>query len=790
MDCSLCGLPTPKQPIEVAGHAFCCHGCSAVYHFFGEDILAAKSALAESQEPVLTAAGSEAFLRIDGMHCSSCEVLLQRSAEKISGILSVSTSYATSTARVIYDPNQIDEMVLPDALSLAGYRARFHKKECNKEGPDKSLLWVVMAVGLAGMVMMLNVAFFYPMNLGLVSVEELRPVGWLAFHAVPRVMCVLTTILIFVVGLPILRGAWVGIRAHVLNMDNLLTIAILAAYGFSIGQIVMGQLDLYFDVAAVIIAVVTVGRYFEKGARENATEELTSIIETWAPSARVRRDNGIVTLGADALKPGDYVIVEEGEAIAVDGTIVLGQGAVDESLLTGEPVPVMRAVGEAVLGGSVVVEGGLEIQVGAKVKSQMDHLARILWSVQSSAAGMLGMADRIARVFVPTVLLLATAVTGLMLLEGSPGSMALLAGLATLIVSCPCTFGLAVPLTTATAVSTALHHGIIITSADAFDKAPRFDTVAMDKTGTLSTGDMRVVKVLGGGKVAEYAAAVERFSSHPIAEAVSRIDLRQTATDYVAHPGKGAEAIVDGHRVVVGSRSLFARLNWEVPEELLSKVNTALVQDGVASYVGWGGSIFGAILTRDQQRPEWEQVVDRLRHDKRVVLLTGAEYSSGYDERVDESHVGVPPEAKAAVIRQLKTSGAVVMIGDGSNDAPALAEADLGIAFGLPTALAAEAADVVIPGDRLEQVFLAFDLIETTRRRIRQNIGWALLYNAIAIPLALSGMLNPLFAAVAMGSSSLLVVWNSSRPLITEERLRDLSPRTAQRGWSRMESVV
>ena len=187
--------------------------------------------------------------------------------------------------------------------------------------------------------------------------------------------------------------------------------------------------------------------------------------------------------------------------------------------------------------------------------------------------------------------------------------------------------------------------------------------------------------------------------------------------------------------------------------------------ESVISYVGWEGSVVGAIVTSDQCRPEWEKVVDQLRKDKRVVLLTGAENPSGYEIRADECFVGVPPEAKAAVVRQLKFNGPVVMIGEGNNDAPALAEADLGIAFGVPTSLAADAADVVIPGNRLDRIFTAFALIETTRRRIRQNIGWALLYNAIAIPLALSGQLNPLFAALAMASSSFLVVWNSSRSI-------------------------
>ena len=770
MSCELCGLASPIPPILTNGHEFCCHGCSAVFSSFGKGILDVNKPVPAPKQTPPQLTGSEAFLRIEGMHCSSCEILIQHSAEKLEGILSVTTSYATSTAKVIYDPEIIDKSKLPEALSLSGYRAHFHADKLSENNEDLSLLWFVLSVGLAGMVMMLNLAFFYPVDLGLVSLEELEPVSWLAFNAVPKVMLLLTTIIIFLVGFPILRGAWIGLRTGILNMDNLLAIAILAAYGYSVGQIMSGKLNLYFDVSAVIVAVVTVGRYFEREAKKNATRELSSIIESWAPSTRVVRNGEILTLTPDEIQSGDLLIIRENEHIPVDGTIISGEGAVDESLMTGEPFPVIRKNGDAVLGGTFIIEGKLEIEVGQKVESQMKNLSRILWSVQSSTHGALGIADRIARLFVPLVLSIAVVVTGWMLWTGVQPSTALLAGLATLIVSCPCTFGLAVPLTTANAISSALRNGIIFSSADIFEKPPKFDTVAVDKTGTLTTAQMGVESVFGDDELIEYAAAVERFSSHPIAEAIAKLDSHRIATDFIVHPGKGAEATVDGRRVAVGSKSLFALLNWKVDAQFelpLSNLNCA---EEVISYVGWDGLIYGAIKTRDQRRPEWEEFINRLRQDKHVVLLSGAEHQSGYEDQVDELYVGVPPEAKAAVIRQFKSTGTVVMIGDGNNDAPALAEADLGIAFGVPTSLAAEAADVVIPRGSLSRVFIAFDLIETTRRRIRQNIGWTFLYNAVAIPLALTGFLTPLFAALAMATSSFLVVWNSSREIAKPEQ--------------------
>jgi Cu2+-exporting ATPase len=365
-----------------------------------------------------------------------------------------------------------------------------------------------------------------------------------------------------------------------------------------------------------------------------------------------------------------------------------------------------------------------------------------------------------------------------------------LAGLATLIVSCPCTFGLAIPLATAAGISTALRHGIIITSADTFEKPSQLDIVAIDKTGILSKGEMYVIDVIGPTEVKQYAAAVERRSSHPIGEAIARLDKSRSASDFETFTGRGVVANVDGRRVAVGSKSLFATMGWVVTEELAALTTPLPGIANVVSFVGWDGQARGAIISRDQSRSGWKNVIQRLRKTSRVVLLTGAEQPDGYESEVGEVHAGIPPEAKAAVIRRLKNEGTVVMIGDGSNDAPALAAADLGIAFGAPTALAADAADVVILGNRLEQLFDAFALIEVSRRRIRQNLLWALLYNATAIPLAVTGLLNPLFAALAMASSSLLVVWNSSRPFGAFEVMNQPlhTPQTKDRTLSRLHS--
>ena len=700
------------------------------------------------------------------MHCSSCELLIERLALRMDGIVDAKSNYATSTAKIVYDPDRVNEADLPEILSRSGYQARFSNADAPKYDERMPTLRLAVAGSLLATVMMLYLAFYYPLHLGLVDIAELEPVRWLVHKAVPMALFILTSVLIGYVAIPIFRGAWVGFKTGVLNMDNLLVIAILAAYFYSIGQMMADSLDLYFDVASTIIAVVTIGRFYEREARARATEELARLMEAWAPVIRARRNGDLISLVTSELQPAERIVILEGEMIPVDGTIVEGQSAIDESLMTGEPFPIARSTGERVLGGTRLIEGSLEIEAGHALESQLDNLARVLWNAQSSTAGVRGMADRVARVFVPAVIILAVAISWWQYSEGASLGVALLAGMATLIVSCPCTFGLAIPLTTAVGVSVGLRNGIIITSADAFEKAHRIHSIAIDKTGILSTANMIVTNINGPEKAKEYAAAVERLSAHPIAEAIARLDTRYNASDIEVQPGKGAIATVDDHRVAVGSQSLFVILGWQIPPSLLPTDSTA----GVDSYVGWDGEVYGRITTEDQPRPGWQSIVEKLRQQARVVLLTGAENAGIYEDKLDQVFAGIPPEGKAAVIRQLKTQGTVVMIGDGSNDAPSLAEADLGIAFGAPTALAADAADIIIPGDRLDRVFTTLELISTIRGRIRQNLVWALWYNVIAISLAITGHLNPLFAALAMSSSSLLVIWNSSK------RLKNLEP--------------
>lgn len=766
--CRLCARPVPSLLIESGGENFCCIGCREVFDHFGARISSLED-LSEPFQKTPEIIGSELFVHIDGMHCSSCEFLVSKMAMRIDGVVSISSNFATSTARIIFDPSRIDEAHLLPLLRGYGYSARLNG-HCTTEFDDRlPLLRAIAATSLAAVIMMAYLAFYYPIHLGIADYQQLEPVGNIAFVAVPIFVFVLTTVLVAVVGWNIFRGAWIGVRSGVANMDVLLAIAILAAYFYSVVQLAQGSLDLYFDVAATIVTVVTVGRYFELTTRNEATHELSKLLDAASTKARVRNGTGFSTRELSELRSGDQVVVYTGEVVPIDGTILSGTASIDESFMTGEPFPVRRKAGDTVMGGGVLTEGKIELGVGDRVESQLATLSRIMWQAQSAIAGAQSYSDKIARIFIPAVLVLAAIATTTMLIAGYSLEAAGVVGLTTLIVSCPCTFGLANPLTSAVAVSAALKRGIILTSADVFDAAPRIDSVVLDKTGTLSSGRMAVSKTYGGDEVVALAAAIERHSDHPIARAIATLSEEYEADKFISHIGRGATGRINQMDVAVGSLALFSQLDWEIPTHICEAAATIGPDEGVISYVGWNRVARGFIVTSDEPRPEWKWFVGRLRERVRVILLTGAASPGNYQEFVDEVYAGIPPEAKATVVQGLRSNGTVVMIGDGSNDAPALAAANLGIAFGSPTGLAAQAADIVIPGGRLDRVFDAFDIVAATRRRVRKNLGWALLYNGVAIPLALSGHLNPLFAALAMMASSLLVVRFSTRPYTLKE---------------------
>jgi Cu2+-exporting ATPase len=477
---------------------------------------------------------------------------------------------------------------------------------------------------------------------------------------------------------------------------------------------------------------------------------------------------------------GDRLVVEPGERVPTDGTVRTGRAGVDESLVTGEAAPRRVEPGDEVLGGSLVTDGTLRVESDGT--STAERLANHLWNVQAATPGAQRLADRVAAVFVPLVVVVAVVAFAAALLTSGSATGALLTGLAVLVVSCPCAMGLATPLAVAAGVRDALDRGVVITDPSAFETAVEADTVVLDKTGTLTEPDPSLVDRAGSREALRRAAAVERRADHPIASAVTdAVDAPGEATDFRTHPGHGVSAVVDGDRVYVGDAELFAGPDgeWSIPAPCRDCYEEG-DERGIAAYVGWNGAVRGALVAAERPREEWAAAVDALGDGRRVVVLTGDERAAAEPfadhPAVGEVLSGVPPTGKAEAVERFGREGTVVMVGDGSNDAPALAAADLGVALRTGTALAADAADAVVVEGGLDRVPTVFELTDGTRRRVRENLGWALCYNLVAVPAAALGLLSPLLAAVAMATSSLLVVANSTRPVGGAETATDDRP--------------
>jgi Cu2+-exporting ATPase len=771
--CTLCELPA-DSPVtdEAVEGSFCCRGCLEVYRTLGDvdpDAAAVQTELnGGSADPATEAEDAEtAYLAVDGMHCSTCELFLESVARDESGVYDAEASYAAETVKVSYDPDEITEPELPDVVSGMGYRASARGEESD-QGTD--LASRLLVGGIFGMMAMTWYALFlYPQYFGFDPIVTLGTFDGAYLYGQIAVM---TAIILLYTGRPMLRGAYVSLRTGRPNVDLLVTVAAMAAYLYSTAQLFIGGSELYYDVTIVVVMAVTIGNYYETRIKRSTAGLLADLTELQVEEA-TRRDGE--TVPVSEIDPGDELLVRPGERIPVDGAVVDGVAAVDEALVTGESLPETKRPGDEVRGGTVVTDEPIVVAAGEDAESTLDRIVGLLWEIQATRPGAQRIADRLATVFVPLVLTVAAVVTGVLLLTGSGTETAVLTGLTVLIVSCPCALGLATPLAVASGLQSAADRGVVVTTSALFEEADDVETVVFDKTGTLTAGEMAVTGIRSDGTAEDEllarGAAVEQYSDHPIAEAItSAVDGASTPAspvDSFEQHTRGVAGTVEGDRVLVGHPDLFRSGEWSLPATVERAVEEIEGRGDVPVLVGWDGQAQGVIAVGDSQRTAWESVVETVGADRRVVVLTGDDGPSADRFRdhpaVDTVFAGVPPDGKAETIRRLAATESVAMVGDGSNDAPALAAADLGIALESGTQLATDAADAIVLDGELRNVPAVFDVATRTNRRIKQNIAWAFCYNAVAIPLAVTGLLNPLFAAVAMATSSLLVVANSAR---------------------------
>ncbi|MGO1315536.1 MAG: heavy metal translocating P-type ATPase [Cellulomonadaceae bacterium] len=724
-------------------------------------------------------------LQIGGMTCASCAARIEKKLNRLDGV-SATVNYATEKANVDV-PAGYDPQLLIDEVHRTGYTAALPapESEPDDEAPDPELEGLrrrfVGAVVLAVPVIVL----------AMVPAWQFTFWQWASL--------VLATPVVVWCAWPFHRAAWTNLRHGAATMDTLISVGTLAALAWSVYALFWGTAgepgmthafeltirptdgasNIYLEVAAGVTMFVLGGRYFEKRSKRRAGAALRALLGMGAKDVAVLRDGAETRVPIGELRVGDKFVVRPGEKIATDGVVSAGSSAVDVSMLTGESVPAEVGVGDAVTGASVNAGGRLVVRatrVGAD--TQLAQMGRTVEAAQSGKAQVQRLADRISAVFVPVVITIAVATLGAWLGAGFPPSAAFTATVAVLIIACPCALGLATPTALLVGTGRGAQLGILIKGPEVLESTRVVDTIVLDKTGTVTTGRMSLVDVVpaegtDAGLLLRIAGGLEDASEHPIAQAIARAAREggalPTPGDFANLPGAGVRGVVEGHEVVAGRESLLTDRGMTVPAPLTDVLAAARARGAIAVAVGWADQARGVLVVADTVKSTSAEAVARFRAlGLSPVLLTGdttaAAEQVAQQVGIDTVIAEVMPQDKADVIARLRSEGrTVAMVGDGVNDAAALAGADLGMAMGTGTDVAIEAADVTLVRGDLRSAVDAIRLSRRTLRTIKINLFWAFAYNVAAIPLAALGLLNPMIAGAAMAFSSVFVVGNSLR---------------------------
>ncbi|ANI41327.1 heavy metal translocating P-type ATPase [Mycolicibacterium vaccae] len=724
-------------------------------------------------------------LNISGMTCASCAARVEKKLNKLDGV-TATVNFATEKARVEYgDPISPADLVA--AVESAGYHAALPERspEPTDEPADPAaalkrrlLICVALSVPVIAMAMVPALQFTYWQWLSLTLAAPVVVWGAWPFH----------------------QAAWTNLRHGAATMDTLISVGTLAAFGWSLYALFWGtagipgmthpfeltiarmdgSANIYLEAAAGVTTFILAGRYFEARAKRQAGAALRALLEMGAREVTVRRGGAEQRIPVEQLLIGDVFVVRPGEKIATDGVVVEGMSAVDASMLTGESVPEEVQPGDQVVGATVNVDGRLVVRaerVGAD--TQLAQMARLVEDAQNGKAQAQRLADRISGVFVPIVIALSVATLGFWLGTGHSVAAAFTAAVAVLIIACPCALGLATPTALMVGTGRGAQLGILITGPEVLEDTRRVDTVIVDKTGTVTTGSMTLIDVFAADgeqpdEVLRTAGAVEHPSEHPIARAIASGALEKfgelpAVAAFSNLRGLGVSGEVNGRVVLLGRTRLLADRAFDIPDE----INGALLQaesDGrTAVVVGWDGRARGVLMVADAVKPTSAEAISRLKQlGLTPIMVTGdneaVARAVAAEVGIDTVIAGVLPQDKVETVKRLQHDGKVVaMVGDGVNDAAALAQADLGLAMGSGTDVAIEASDLTLISNDLRAVPDAIRLSRKTLSTIKGNLFWAFAYNVAALPLAAAGLLNPMIAGAAMAFSSVFVVTNSLR---------------------------
>ncbi len=750
--------------------------------------------------------GHRITLGITGMHCAACAARVEKALRETEGVAEANVNFATEQAGLVLDESQTTLQDIAAVVDAAGYGVVMPGMEdAERLARERELsglhlrLWFSLAATVLIMVL---------------GHLPALPVG-----AVPWVLLALATPVQFWAGWRFYRGAWVALRGGYANMDTLIAVGTSAAYFYSLAVTVApgfvtrigAEPHVYYDTSAMIITLILLGRNLEAGAKGRASEAIRRLMKLQPNVARVIRDGDEVEIPIDDVRVGDVALVRPGERIPVDGELVEGESAVDESMVTGESIPVDKKPGDMVIGGSVNQSGAFRFRasrIGAE--TILAQIIRLVQEAQGSKAPIQRLADRVAGVFVPIVILIAIVTFTVWHFVGPNPTYGIIAAVSVLIIACPCALGLATPTSLLVGTGRGAELGILIRSAEALEIAGGIDTVIFDKTGTLTRGEPQVTDIIAlgsagfslpshvtAGAPADYwtedrvlalAASAERNSEHPLGRAVVRAARERGLTlsdvaEFKAISGMGVRATLDGKTVVIGSRRMLEETysNREsevasVPGDLQSRIANLESRSSTVMLVAVDGEVVGAVALADTPKDSAVEAVRALKQmGLTIMLITGDNERTaeavGREVGIERVLAGVRPEQKSQEVRMLQVHGhRVAMVGDGINDAPALAQADIGIAIGQGTDIAMESADITLVRDDLRLVPEAIKLSRATLTNIRQNLFFAFFYNTLGIPVAAGvlypithTLLHPAIAAAAMAFSSVSVVTNALR---------------------------
>ena len=726
-------------------------------------------------------------LPIEGMTCASCAHRIEKRLNSLDGV-EASANYATEAASVEYDPERVAPEQLIGAIEAAGYQAALPGPALAATEEPRDALSVLRRRTIFAGALALPV-----FAMAMIPALQFDNWQWLSLQ--------LATPVVLWAGWPFHKAAWQNLKHGVATMDTLISVGTLAAWSWSLFALFLGEAgqtgmtmqfellpdrgggtgEIYLEVAAVVTAFILAGRYFEARAKRRAGAALEALLELGAKEVSVLDDTGEERrIGAGELAVGQRFVVRPGEKVATDGVVEHGHSAIDSAMLTGESVPVEVGPGTAVAGATINAGGRLIVRatrVGAD--TALSQIARLVTEAQSGKAPVQRLADRISGVFVPIVILVALGTLGFWLAAGEGAGFAFTAAVAVLIIACPCALGLATPTALLVGTGRGAQLGLLIKGPEVLESTRRVDTILLDKTGTVTTGRMRVTDLhvapgVDRADALRLVGALEAASEHPIARAIAGEAQTELGTlpgveGFVNREGLGAKGTVEGREVVVGRPALLSDLGLTGSAGLDASREVAEAQGRTAIVAGWDGAARAVFVIADTPKPSSAVAVERLRRlGLRPILLTGDNRTTANtiatQVGIDEVIAEVLPAQKAGVVKSLQDEGHVVaMVGDGVNDAPALAQADLGLAIGTGTDVAIEASDLTLVSGDLTSAADAIRLSRRTLRTIKGNLFWAFAYNVAALPLAVAGLLNPLVAGAAMAFSSVFVLSNSLR---------------------------